>query len=352
MSRKRVTSFDVARRAGVSRSVVSAVLNNTPGIGVSEETREAVLEAIRELDYHVDAQARSMKTGKSMCLAAYGDLGHPLFLQVLEGMQRSCEARGYQILLCSGTDGGGQGRSKLLTLYHQRRIDGIVTFDDTSYCDRNWAEEVLQAGVPYISVEGFAEFTGISSIQADYRGSIALALHHLAGTAETSAAAQVRQAAAPLYLEVNSSTSSQNWAERNRREAYAEWCAQRNYVPRLLRLDEARLSGDMGELLAGHMADGSLRGGLLVNWSSAIPELYRAAWKLKLRIGEELRVMAADNTIRGHKLLVPALSCVEIPYERMGAEAVNAVLHQIDGDREKRPEKVWLEAALHKGESA
>lgn len=52
---------------------------------------------------------------------------------------------------------------------------------------------------------------------------------------------------------------------------------------------------------------------LLVNWSSAIPDLYRAAHKLGLRIGEDLRIMAADNTIQGDRLSLPSLSCVEIP---------------------------------------
>lgn len=85
----------------MSRSVVSAVLNDTPGIGVGADTREAVLEAIRELNYHVDAGARSMKTGRSMTLAAYGDTRHPLFIRLLEGMQRECELGGYHILLCS-----------------------------------------------------------------------------------------------------------------------------------------------------------------------------------------------------------------------------------------------------------
>lgn len=344
MSRKRVTSFDVARRAGVSRSVVSAVLNNTPGIGVSEETREAVLEAIRELDYHVDAQARSMKTGRSMCLAAYGNLGHPLFLQILEGMQRNCEVSGYHILVCSGDDKAA--RDKLLALYHQRRIDGIVTFDETSYCDREWAEQVIRAGAPYISVEGYAEFDGISSIQADYRGSIALALDWLTGSGEA-----IPSGKTPVYLEIGSGASKENWAEKNRRQAYAQWCAGRRLEPRLLQVGEADTAA-MENLLAEHAAAGTLAGGLLINWSSSVPDLYRAAWKLKLRIGEELRLMAADNTIRGHKLLVPALSCVEIPYERMGEEAVEALLRQMESGRESRPEKVWLQASLRKGDSA
>jgi LacI family transcriptional regulator len=122
--------------------------------------------------------------------------------------------------------------------------------------------------------------------------------------------------------------------------------------PRLLLLEETGVQTEAFEqLLAEHLADGSLAGGLLINWSSSVPDLYRAAWRLRLRIGEDLRLMAADNTIRGHKLLVPALSCVEIPYGNMGAAAVEAVLRQMDGVREGRPEKIWLQASLHEGES-
>lgn len=166
-----MTSHDVARLAGVSRSVVSAVLNDTPGIGVSAQTREAVLHAIAELNYHVDAQARSMKTGRSMTLAAFGDTRHPLFMRLLEGMQRECEARGYHILLCSpGERKSGDARRALLDLYHQRKIDGIITLDETSYRSENWAAKVQEAGVPYVSVEGYAETEGVYSILADYRG--------------------------------------------------------------------------------------------------------------------------------------------------------------------------------------
>ncbi|MDF9839266.1 MULTISPECIES: hypothetical protein [unclassified Paenibacillus] len=59
------------------------MLNDTPGIGVNAQTREAVLHAIAELNYHVDAQACSMT------LAAIGDTRHPLFMHLLVGMQQA-----------------------------------------------------------------------------------------------------------------------------------------------------------------------------------------------------------------------------------------------------------------------
>ncbi|PZR51974.1 LacI family transcriptional regulator [Xylanimonas oleitrophica] len=67
----RLTSADVARRAGVSRSTVSYVLNETPGQRISQATRERVLEAARELGYTPSAAARALRSGRSevvLCL--------------------------------------------------------------------------------------------------------------------------------------------------------------------------------------------------------------------------------------------------------------------------------------------
>ncbi|KWX70687.1 LacI family DNA-binding transcriptional regulator [Paenibacillus jilunlii] len=346
MGKKRVTSHDVAKLAGVSRSVVSAVLNGTPGIGVSGETRENVLAAIRELNYHVDAQARSMKTGRTMSLAAFGDTRHPLFMRLLEGMQRECEAHGYHILLCSpGHRPDGEARDELVDLYHQRKIDGIVTLDDTSYRDEAWAAKVSEAGVPYVSVEGYAEAEGVCSVLADYKGSVELALDYLLrpGTPQVQT---------PVYAEVYHG-SIRSWAERTRRDAYTRWCSGRGMNPFSFRLPEREGRVDWEEWLLKLADISKPPPPLLVNWSSGVPDLYRAAHKLGLRIGEELRVMAADNTIQGHRLSLPALSCVEIPYVGMGEEAVRRVLKQIEGGTTSEAAgKIWLPAVLRAGESA
>ncbi|WP_310828648.1 LacI family DNA-binding transcriptional regulator [Paenibacillus pedocola] len=347
MVKKRITSHDVAKLAGVSRSVVSAVLNNTPGIGVSAETRETVLAAIRELNYHVDAQARSMKTGRSMTLAAYGDTRHPLFMRLLEGMQQECEASGYHILLCSpGQRNSGDARNELLDLYHQRKIDGIVTLDDTSYRNRDWAHKVKEAGVPYVSVEGYDGTEGIYSILADYRGSVGMALDYMlpGDSAGTNA---------PVYAEVFHSSAGSRviWAEKNRRDAYTDWCNLHGMKPSVSRHEEREGQVEWQEWLSQLGEGGGELPPVLVNWSSAVPDLYRAAHRLDLRIGKDLRIMAADNTIQGHRLSLPSLSCVEIPYVGMGQEAVRCVLKQI-GQGPGTPGKLWLPALLRPGESA
>ena len=60
-NRRRATSADVAREAGVSRATVSYVLNDTPNQKIPEQTREKVLEAARKLAYSPSTAARALR---------------------------------------------------------------------------------------------------------------------------------------------------------------------------------------------------------------------------------------------------------------------------------------------------
>ena len=61
----RVSSSDVARRAGVSRATVSYVVNDRPDKTISAGTRRRVLDAVRELGYVPSATAAALSAGRS-----------------------------------------------------------------------------------------------------------------------------------------------------------------------------------------------------------------------------------------------------------------------------------------------
>ncbi|WP_034621224.1 LacI family DNA-binding transcriptional regulator [Cellulomonas sp. URHE0023] len=68
---KRITSADVAREAGVSRTTVSYVLNETPHQKIPDATRQRVLDAVARLEYAPSAAARALQSGRSdvvLCL--------------------------------------------------------------------------------------------------------------------------------------------------------------------------------------------------------------------------------------------------------------------------------------------
>jgi LacI family transcriptional regulator len=68
MSKKRVTSQDVADLAGVSRTTVSFVLNDVKGLNISTETRRRVLEAAENLNYVPDATAQALASRRAKAI--------------------------------------------------------------------------------------------------------------------------------------------------------------------------------------------------------------------------------------------------------------------------------------------
>jgi DNA-binding LacI/PurR family transcriptional regulator len=80
-TKRRLTSFDVARASGVSRATVSYVLNNDPRQTIPPKTRERVLKAARKLGYRPFAPARALRAGYSRLI-----LGVLQFEQVDAGL--------------------------------------------------------------------------------------------------------------------------------------------------------------------------------------------------------------------------------------------------------------------------
>ncbi len=120
------TSWDVAKLAGVSRSTVSFVLNNTPGIKISEETRKRVLEAVKILDYKPNAIARSLAKQKTEAIAFFVlDIANPVFPNMARGIEDVARHNRYILLLCN-TDGKSLRELRYMNIMLERRVDGII----------------------------------------------------------------------------------------------------------------------------------------------------------------------------------------------------------------------------------
>ena len=104
MKAKRITTADVARRAGVSRTTVSFVLNNTPGKTISEGTRQKVLRAAAELDYQPHEAARRLAMSRHQAVGLFICHTHSVFTDVyvsrlIEGIAQVLNRKRLQLVL-------------------------------------------------------------------------------------------------------------------------------------------------------------------------------------------------------------------------------------------------------------
>ena len=100
---QRVTIHDVAQLSQVSYQTVSRVINNHPN--VAKATRERVLAAMAQLDYHLNKAAQSLASGRSRTIAtiAFGlDYYGPA--QMAIHIEKAAHAAGYDHMLFNAAD--------------------------------------------------------------------------------------------------------------------------------------------------------------------------------------------------------------------------------------------------------
>src|SRR6478736_737836 len=88
---------DVASRAGVSTASASLVLRGRPGPGAA--TREAVLDAARELGYRADRTASLLARRRTQLLGVTMDVSSTFHAELLEDLQAAADERGYDIVV-------------------------------------------------------------------------------------------------------------------------------------------------------------------------------------------------------------------------------------------------------------
>lgn len=180
MASSHPTIIDVARRAGVSKSLVSLVMRGAPNVGV--ERRARVLAAAEELGYRPNAVARSLVRQRTNLFGILlSDLHNPYFTEVVDGIEESAFSAEYRALI---TSGGRQpaGEARAMDTLLQLRVDGLIlagtVLDSRSI--RNAARTC-----PVVLVARATRAAGVDSVVNDDRAGAGMAVDHLRALGHT-----------------------------------------------------------------------------------------------------------------------------------------------------------------------
>jgi LacI family transcriptional regulator len=156
------TIRDVARRAQVSVATVSRALNRLEN--VSEETRNRVAEAVRELGYVPHAGARSLSLSRTNAIGVVlPDLHGEFFSEIVRGMDREASRRGYLLLLSNLHGRKQQAANALLAM--RGRVDGMLVM--APQLSEAELSEALPARLPALLINTRTQAGGRPSIHLD-----------------------------------------------------------------------------------------------------------------------------------------------------------------------------------------
>lgn len=126
-TRQTPTLRDVAKRAGVSVSTVSLIVNEKPEARIGEGTRQRVLQAVNELGYRTNALARSLVRGQSPFIGLVADAisTTPFAGKIVRGAQEEAWKHGY-VLLVMDTDAVPEATERAIQLMQDHGAHGIL----------------------------------------------------------------------------------------------------------------------------------------------------------------------------------------------------------------------------------
>ncbi len=169
-SHRKVTSVDVAKLAGVSRSAVSRTF--TADASVSKQTREKVLRAAQELGYRVNKLASSLISNRSDLVGIIAsNMDNPFRAQQVESLSRVLLSRGLKPILLLVE--GAEDPSQIIGMLLEYNVSGVIVTSDTP--PQSICQECITLGVPMVLVNKAESATDVDRVLLDNHKSGVLA---------------------------------------------------------------------------------------------------------------------------------------------------------------------------------
>jgi LacI family transcriptional regulator len=171
------TIRDVARRASVSATTVSHVINGTRRVDAATAAR--VEDAIRELGYRPNALARSMRRGQTHTVGIIlPDIANPFFGDLGRWLEEALFEESYSAIICN-TDGDEQKEARYLDVLLSKQVDGLLLIAASQPSGQ--LRRLLDIGPPIVVVDRELDDLPVSQVMvANHHGGY-LAARHLVG---------------------------------------------------------------------------------------------------------------------------------------------------------------------------
>lgn len=317
---KRPTIIDVARHAGVSKSSVSLVLQNSPV--VSKATREAVEKSMAALNYVYNRSAANLRgVNAGLIGLVINDLRNPFFTEFAASAQMSFAAHGYATVIAN-TDEDPDIQAQVVASMIEHGVSAFLicpSYDhDTTTFDR-----IERAGIPTMQVlRKIDERTDVFPFSSlDYVSGGQLAARHLDDLG-------ARRIAFVGGLEQRSIT-------RERMTGYLELMAEKGEEPVII---EGRPSRAFGREAALTIASKhpEIDAAICFNDLVALGML-SGFTQLGIEVGTDFRLVGFDD-IEESALAYPQLSSVRCDVASFGQRSAKKMLEWLEKGR--RPKQV------------
>jgi DNA-binding LacI/PurR family transcriptional regulator len=318
-----ISITDIARKAGVSISTVSRVINKSPS--VKERNRVRVLDAIKEYNFQPSVFAQRLATGKSNVIALviprYEGIFYSFYaLELIRGIGTLASALKLDLLLHL-TDSRSQ--------FNARSVGGVIFADIIGNMPQ--VDDCLAQGIPCIIINNYVEDRDVSCIAVDNRGGAENAVNYLISLGHRKVA------------HISGDVVTQ--AAKHRLEGYRK-ALEKNHIPAredyLIRTDYSRGQARQAAEKLLKLADRPTA--IFVASDSMALEVMAVASEQGIKVPQDLSLIGFDDNPSG--LYGPvSLTTVKQPLVKMAQDSVKE-LDALMKSKKKTVKRLFLPTEL------
>ena len=323
----------VAERANVSIATVSRTINRIPT--VNPKMAKRVWDAIDELGYFPNTQARALGSGRSGIFGLIvSDITNPFFPELIQGFEDVAVESGYEILV-SSTNYDPRRMELCIRRMLERKAEGVAVM--TFGIEQPIFEKLIERDVPLVFVDAGPDKPTVSLLKIDYRHGIRQGVQHLAALGHRKIAfitgpaellsAQARLSAFRTSLAECGIPACEPWIVQGDHTLEGGMAGAEKLLDRPERPTAIMCSNDMTAIGVLHMA-------------------YRKG----LKVPSDLSVVGYDDIAMSHAV-IPPLTTIQMSRVRLAKAAVKALRAHVEGTTHERDYKITTQLVVRESTS-
>jgi LacI family transcriptional regulator len=314
----KVTIRDIARKAGVAPSTVSAVLNGKAKESrISEQLAERIRLIASDMDYQPNYTAVSLRTGKTRVLGLIvEDISNVFFATLAKIIEEEADRVGYKVLYCSTENNEEKARERI-RIFNQRQVDGFLITPTAGM--RPFISDLLKQQKPVVLMDRYFPELDAPHVLVDNYNGARLAMDHLLEKG---------------YRNIGFVTISLNQVQMHQRRKAWERSLAEYDLPlaphHVLELSYHSRPQDSIEQIAAFISNTRQLDALFFATNYAGVYGLQALKQLEISIPQQLAVVCFDD----HdifRLFTPGITIVEQPVQQIAHTAMQLLMKQFEG---------------------
>ncbi len=312
----------VAERANVSIATVSRTINHVPTVNAKMAKR--VWEAIRELNYFPNSQARALVSGRTRLLGLIvSEITNPFFPELIQGFEDIAVENGYEILV-SSTNYDPRRMNLCIRRMLERKAEGVAVM--TFGIEEPLLEQLAERNVPLVFVDQGPDRPGISLLKVDYHHGIRQGVQHLAALGHRNIAfisGPMRLHSAQSRLSAFSKSLTECGIAINQ-----DWIVEGDHT-----LEGGIVATE--KLLSNTRLPSAV---ICSNDMTAIGVLHKI-YRSGLRVPDDLSIIGFDD-IHMARVTIPPLTSIQMSRTELARAAVNALRAHVENTTPHREYRI------------